>query len=125
MNAFIQFAENHTPAPVKARRRALEKRAEALAANAREQDIGLREYRRWRKEGVAEALAGPHGPALAALIASLKATTWDGIDERAVAATWATADTHTQAVVRSITSAFIVDKRVAAGLPPFDDQIPF
>jgi hypothetical protein len=126
VNAFLELAERQLPNPVKARQRAVEKRAEALDRKKTNDDAGLKEWRRWRQEEVDQALAGPHGEDIATLIARLKAVKrWNDIDSAGIAAAWQSADGGTRALVTRIVNAFVIRLREAAGLPPFDDPVPF
>lgn len=124
-NTFESFGERKTAAPVKARQRAARKRAETLAAKRTENDTSLEEWLRWRRQEVTEALAGPHGGKLAALIAYLKKAQWKDIEAAAIITDWAGFDRDTRALVIRIVNAFITAKREGSGLMPFDDPLPF
>jgi hypothetical protein len=123
VNPFEQFAEQTIVAPRKARVRADAKRAEVLAAKAEETGTCLKEWHRWRQGQVSKALAGPHGAAIADLLTRLKAAThWkdaDGVaDPQGL-------DPDTQFLARRLINDRIMQLREAAGLAPFDDEIPW
>ena len=103
MNAFLDLAERQIPAPVKARRRAAEtRRARAQEKALAERDAQLRHWEHEHREQLAMALAGPHGPALAALVALLDATTLESgpaLIERVRVDNWCTADDNTRFLV--------------------------
>ena len=128
MNAFLKFAEQQTPAAVKARQRATEKRrAKATEKALAERDDLFRLWKQWRRERLETLLAGPHGEAAGALVAFLQTMTLDD-GERLVefvrAADWARADADTRFEVLSLINATIVALRERAGLPAFDDALP-
>lgn len=124
-NAFETFADEKIPRPVKARLKAARKRTEAIIESRVEDEACLREWLQWRRQEVTEALAGPHGGKLAALIAYLKRAQWNEIEAAAIVTDWAGFDRDTRALVLRIVSAFILVKRLDAGLVPFDDSLPF
>jgi hypothetical protein len=124
MNAsptLFDFADGKTSS----KRYAETKRAEVLAEKRSDDDILIKQWRRWRQSEITQGLAGPHGEALAGLIAELKAaTSWKAIDAKKLLDQWREADRDSQALVRRVVNAFVASKREAAKLPPFDDQIP-
>src|SRR5262249_561952 len=68
-DAHLELAERQTPGPVKARQRAAEtRRARAQEKALAERDAQFRRWEHERREQLAAALAGPQGPALAALV---------------------------------------------------------
>jgi hypothetical protein len=126
VNAFEAFADQHTAAPVKARRRAAAKRAEALDRRRRDDTLCLREWRRGRSEEVSKALSGPHNALVRALIKTCRAAPlWSNIDPAQLLAPFAGLDRDTYALARRIVSTFLANKRETVGLPPFDDPLPF
>jgi hypothetical protein len=125
VNAFLDLAERQVTAPVKAKRRAVEKRAEQHAAKTDEQKTCLKQWHRWRREQLDEALNGPHGPAIAALLDQLKnANSWAEIDPAVLLGAWHAADADTQFIVRRLISDRVIELRERAQLAPFDDPIP-
>src|SRR5262245_34243920 len=100
MNAFLEFAEKQTPASVKARQRAAEKRRAEKAEKAlAERDDLFRLWKKWRRERLDELLAGPHGEVTRELIAFLQAMALDDgerLVEMVRAAGWARADANTR-----------------------------
>jgi hypothetical protein len=128
MNAFLEFAEKQTPASVKARRRAVEKRRATEAEKAlAERDDLFRLWKRWRHERLETLLAGPHGDAARKLVAFLQAMTLDDgarLVEFVRAAGWAHADADTKFEVLSLINTTITALRERAKLPPFADPLP-
>jgi hypothetical protein len=124
MNAFLDLAERQIRAPVKARQRAAERRAEINKPS--QESAQLKEWRQWRDGQLNDALAGASGLAIAGLIGHLRSVThWAEIDSGGILATWRSADSDTQFIVRRLISDRIAELREAAGLPPFDDPLPF
>jgi hypothetical protein len=125
MNAFLDLAERQIPAPVKARRRAAEKRA----ATREEKALAERDaqFRHWQREHRAEldaALAGPHGGALARLV--LDAMTLESdrtLIEQVRPDDWRTADGDIRFLVLRLVGEAIMRLRERNGLPPFDDPL--
>ena len=128
MNAFLEFAEKQTPASVKARQRAAEKRrtTESKKALAERDDL-FRLWKRWRRERLETLLAGPHGDAARELVAFLQAMTLDDgaqLVELVCAAGWGHTDADTKFEILSLINAAITALRERAKLPPFDDPLP-
>src|SRR5262249_31490029 len=127
MNAFLDLAETQIPAPVKARRRAAEKRA----ATREEKALAERDaqFWHWQREHRAEldaALAGPHGGALAQLVAFLDAMTLESdrtLIEQVRPDDWRTADGDIRFLVLRLVGEAIMRLRERNGLPPFDDPL--
>jgi hypothetical protein len=127
MNAFLEFAEKQTPASVKARQRAAEKRRTTAAEKAlAERDDLFHLWKRWRHERLETLLAGPHGDVARELIAFLQRMTLDDgaqLVELVCAADWAHADADTKFEVLSLIDATITALRERAKLPPIDDPL--
>jgi hypothetical protein len=122
MNAFLDLAERQMTAPAKARQRAVERRVEARTSKA----DPLKELRAWHQQQLEEALAGPYGKEIAALLAFLKNLSLDDdVDEIMQGDAWRTADRDTCFFANRLINARIVELREAAGLVPFDDALPF
>jgi hypothetical protein len=129
MNAFLEFAEKQTPASVKARQRATEKRRATKAEEKAlaERDDLFRLWKRWRHERLETLLAGPHGDAARELVAFLQAMTLaDGarLVEFIRAAGWEHTDADTKFEVLSLINATIIALRERAELPPISDALP-
>ena len=132
MNAFLDYAEKQTPASVKARQRATEKRRATAAQKAAdkalaERDVMFAEWERWRRERLEVLLAGPHGAAAQELVAFLNAMNLDDgekLVEHVRAAGWGETDADTRFEILSLISATITALRERAKLPPFDDPLP-
>jgi hypothetical protein len=102
------------------------KRTEALEHRRQDDTACLREWRRWRSEEVARAIAGPHGAIIRTLIETCRAAPlWSDIEPAQVLAPFVGLDPDTHALARRIVSSFVAAKREATGLVPLDDPIPF
>jgi hypothetical protein len=127
MNAFLDLAERQVPAPAKARRRAAEtRRARAQERALAERDAQFRHWQREYRKELDAALVGPHGGALARLIAFLDAMTMESANalvEHVRADGWHSADASTRFLVLHLIGAAIVQLREQSGLPPFDDPL--
>jgi hypothetical protein len=128
VNAFLDYAEKQTPATVKARQRAAEKRRATAAEKAlAERDDLFHLWKLHRQERLEALLAGPHGAAARELVAFLQAMTLDDGDrlvEFVRAAGWARADADTRFEILSLLDASIVALRERANLPPINDALP-
>jgi hypothetical protein len=127
VNAFLELAERQISAPVKARRRAAEaRRARAKEKALAERDTQFRHWKREHRQELDAALAGPHGGALARLVAFLDTMTMESgqaLIERIRVDNWPAADDATRFLVLRLASAAIVRLRERNGLPPFDDPL--
>jgi hypothetical protein len=128
VNAFIDYAERSTPASVKARQRAAEKRRATAAEKAlAERDDLFHLWKLHRQERLEALLAGPHGAAARELVAFLQTMTLDDGDrlvEFVRAAGWARVDADTRFEILSLINSAIVAARERAKLPPIDDALP-
>jgi hypothetical protein len=124
-DAFLDFAERETPAAVKARQHAVEKRREKAKEKAlRERDDLFQFWRQWRHERIETLLAGPHGAKTQALLAFLQTMSLeDGpqLIEFVRADDWHRADPFE---ILSLIDAALTTLREQHGLPPFDDARP-
>jgi hypothetical protein len=131
MNAFTDYAEKQTPAAVKARQRATEKRRAAAAEKAAQKALAERDdlfalWKVWRKERLNTLLSGPHGSAAQALVAFLQTMTLgDGarLVEHVRVADWEHTDEDTRFEVMSLIDHAIATLRTRAKLTPFDDPL--
>jgi hypothetical protein len=128
MNAFLDYAEKQTPAAVKARQRAVEKRRAKAAEKAlAERDDLYRLWKKWRRERLDALLNGPHGAAAQELVAFLQAMKLeDGarLVELIRAGGWERADADTKFEVLSLINITITALRERAGLEPLSDPLP-
>jgi hypothetical protein len=128
VNVFIRYAESQTPAAVKARQRAAEKRRATAAEKAlAERDDLLRLWKKWRHERLETLLNGPHAAAAQELVAFLQTMTLnDGarLVKFIRAAGWERANADTKFEVLSLINITITSLRERAGLDPFDDPLP-
>ena len=127
MNAFLDYAAKQTPAAVKARQRAAEKRRATAAEKAlAERDSLLCLWKLWRKERLEALLSGPYGAAARGLVAFLQTMTLndgDRLVEFVRAADWARADADTRFEVLSLINVTITALRERAKLPPIADAL--
>jgi hypothetical protein len=128
VNAFLDYAERSTPASVKARQRAAEKRRATAAEKAlAERDDLFHLWKLHRQERLEKLLAGPCGAAARELVAFLQTMTLDDGDrlvELVRAGGWAHVDADTKFEVLSLINSAIVAVRERAKLPPIDDALP-
>ena len=132
MNPFLKFAEEQTPAAVKARQLATEKRRVTAAQKAADNALAERKdlfrlWKKWRRERLETLLAGPHSAAAGELIAFLRAMTLDDgarLVEFVRAAGWERADADTKFEVLSLINAAITALHERAKLPPINDALP-
>jgi hypothetical protein len=128
MNAFLDYAEKQTPAAVKARQRAVEKRRATAAEKAlAERDSLLCLWKLWRRERLEALLSGPYGNTARELVAFLQTMALDDGDrlvEFVRAAGWERADADTKFEVLSLINASITALRERAELPPIADALP-
>jgi hypothetical protein len=127
-DAFLDFAEQQTPAPVKARQRAAEKHREKAKEKAlAERDDLFRVWKRWRHERLEALLAGPYGESVRELLTFLQTMSLDDgsrLIEFVRASDWHRADPDTRFEILSLINAALTTLREQHGLPPFDDALP-
>jgi hypothetical protein len=127
MNAFLDYAEKQTPAAVKARQRAVEKRRAKAAEKAlAERDDLFHLWKQWRREQLEALLSGPHGAAAQELVAFLQTMTLDDgarLLEFVRAAGRGNVDADTKFEVLALINHAITALRERAKLPPFDDPL--
>jgi hypothetical protein len=127
-DAFINFAEQQTPAAVKARQRAAEKRREKAEEKAlAERDDLFRLWKRWRHERLEALLAGPYGESVRELLAFLQTMSLDDgpqLIEFVRAGDWHRTDPDTRFEILSLINTALTMLREQQGLPPFDDALP-
>jgi hypothetical protein len=128
MNAFLDHAEKHTPAAVKARQRATEKRRATAAEKAlAERDDLFRLWKKWRQERLEALLNGPHGAAaheLVAFLQTMKLEDGARLVELIRTAGWERADADTKFEVLSLINITITALRDRAELASIDDPLP-
>jgi hypothetical protein len=91
-----------------------------------ERDYLLRHWRRWHRELVADALAGPHADLVKQVLEILSRMTLSSPErlEFVQAQGWATVDADTRALLLHQIDCRITALRERAGLSPFDDALP-
>lgn len=130
---FSQLAEAQTPAPVKRRQDAAEKRR--AAAKQAEQDLKDQQtlsklYRQWKEKKRHALLSGPHGKEVRGLVAFIDAMDLSSApalirvvqEGRGWIAVMSEDERHD---LLGIIGIGIARCREKAGLPSFDDEIPF
>jgi hypothetical protein len=126
--AFLDFAEEQTPAPVKIRQRAAKKRREKAKEKAlAERDDLFRLWKRWRHERLEALLAGPYGESVRELLAFLQTMPLnDGpqLIELVRAGDWHHTDPDTRFEILSLIDAALTALRERRDLAPFDDALP-
>jgi hypothetical protein len=127
VNVWEQFAESQIASPVKARRRAAEKRVQKKALKAAEEEQQLsRGYRKSLAEKREKLLASPYGAQAQALIDFLKGMTIEsGGDLIALveAGPWQNANADTRYEILSLIDRAIMRLRERNGLATFDDGL--
>jgi hypothetical protein len=127
-NAFTNFAEQNTPAAVKAHQRAAAKRrAKAAEKELQERDDLLHIWTKWRCERIEALLAGPHGAKARLLVAFLERMTLDHgpqLIEFVRVGAWHHTDPDTHFEILSLINSALITLRERAGLPLFDDALP-
>jgi hypothetical protein len=125
---FLNFADSQIPAPLKARHRAAEKRAEQARDKAlQERDHLLRNWLRLRGQRLAQLLAGPQGDAVRALVRFLDGITFEQaptLVEFIAASKLRTTDADIRFEILHLIDWAIASLREKQGLPPFDDALP-
>lgn len=131
-NFFDQIAAQQIPAPVRRKMDRAEKRDQAKQEAEREQkdqDTLAKFYRQWRRDQREALIAGPFGRDIRGLLQFLDTMTLSsapallGLVERA---RWIQRmPTSDRADLLSLIADRIARCREKAGLPPFDDEIPW
>jgi hypothetical protein len=128
MNAFLKYAEEYTPAPVRAKWRAAEKRQAKAAEKAlAERDTLFSCWKSWRRERLETLLAGPHGAAARKLVDFLQTLTLSGemrLVEHVRINGWTDVDSDTRFEALSLIDSSLIALRERAKLPPFTDPLP-
>jgi hypothetical protein len=129
--AFLELGERQVAAPRKARMRAAETRAArkktATETALDERGQQVRAWRRWHREQLDEALAGPHGRTLERLLRFLESMTLQSapaLVELVRSENWKSADYVTRLVALHEINGAITALRERHGLAPFDDGLP-
>jgi hypothetical protein len=129
-NAFLELGERQIAAPRKARMRGAETRAASKTAAYKrlaERDQQVRAWRRWHREQLEEALAGPHGCVLDRLVRFLESMTLrsaPALVELVRSEDWKSVDYATRLVALHEINGAITALREQHGLAPFDDGLP-
>jgi hypothetical protein len=121
-NPFAAFGEALAPTRKPRRTREAKPREKAL----QERECLSEAHRRWRKEGVAALLTGPHGAAARALLDFLDRMQPDNehdLIELVQSGPWRDADADTRFLILALVDAAIIRLRERDDLVPFDDPI--
>jgi hypothetical protein len=101
-------------------------------SKAREKELAdnkrlLHTWRQWHRDQLNEALRGPHGAKLQALLELLRGLTLESA-ERLIGflreQRWQSIDFHTRQVALHEIDRTVITLRCKAQLPPFDDALP-
>jgi hypothetical protein len=125
---FLNIADRQIAAPVKARQRAVERRAEArIDKDEANRERLMRAWCQWQQRQLDDALVGPYGGQITALLAFLKELCLDReveIVEFIRTDTWHSANADVRFLVMRLIGSRLAELREGAGLPPFDDPLP-
>jgi hypothetical protein len=124
MNAFLALADRQIAAPIKARRRAVEKRVRKAAAERELLSAAWRQRQGQRRDAL---LTGPYGDDARHLIGVLKGMAFDqgaALIRLIDAGPWRDANVEVRFEILALIDEHIVDLRARHGLPPFDDNLP-
>jgi len=128
VNSFLDIADRQISAPVKVRQRANERRAqERVDKEVIERSRLMRAWLQWQQRQLDDALVGPYGRHITALLAFLKELSLEREAELVgfvQAIEWQSADADTRFLVMRLIGSAIVELRERAGLVPFDDALP-
>jgi hypothetical protein len=127
-NLFLSIADQQISAPVKARQRAAEQRAQArIDKDQADREKLMRAWCVFQQRQIDDALVGPHGIQIAALLAFLKDLSLEREAELVdfvQADSWRCADPDTRFLAMRLIGSRLAKLREDAGLAPFDDPLP-
>ena len=127
-NLFLNIADQQISAPVKARQRATDRRAQArLDKEEADRERLMKAWCAVQQRQIDDALVGPHGIQIAALLAFLKDLSLEREAELVdfvQADSWRCADPDTRFLAMRLIGSRLASLRENAGLAPFDDPLP-
>jgi hypothetical protein len=127
-NLFLDIADQQIAAPVKARQQAADRRVQARID--RDEADRKRLMKAWcavQQRQIDDALVGPHGSQIAALLAFLKELSLEREAELVAfvqANSWRCANPDIRFLVMRLVGSRLAELREDAGLTPFDDPLP-
>jgi hypothetical protein len=127
-NLFLDIADQQIAAPIKARQQAADRRAQArIDKDEADRQRLMRAWCAVQQRQIDDALVGPYGAQIAALLAFLKELSLEReaeLVEFIRAGTWQSADPDTRFLVMRLVGSELAKLREEAGLEPFDDPLP-
>jgi hypothetical protein len=128
VNLFLNVADQQISAPVKARQRAADRRMQArLDKDEADRERLMKAWCAVQQRQIDDALVGPYGAQVTALLAFLKELTLEREAELVgfvQADSWHHADPDTRFLAMRLVGGRLATLRENAGLPPFDDPLP-
>jgi hypothetical protein len=125
---FLNIANQQTPAPVKARQRATDRRAQArIDKDQADHERLMKIWCQTQQRQIDDALIGPYGSQIAALLAFLKDLSLEReaeLVDLVQTNSWHCADADTRYLIMRLIASRLALLRENAGLPPFDDPLP-
>jgi hypothetical protein len=125
---FLNVADRQISSPVKARQRAADRREQArIDKDQADRERLMKVWCQTQQRQIDDALIGPYGNQIAALLAFLKELSLEReaeLVELVQANSWHCADPDTRYLVMRLIAGRLAQLRENAGLPPFDDPLP-
>jgi hypothetical protein len=127
-NPFLNIADQQISAPVKARQRATDRRAQArLDKEEADRERLMKAWCAVQQRQIDDALTGPYGAQIAALLAFLKKLSLEREAELVgfvQADSWRSANADIRFLAMRLIGSRLASLRENAGLAPFDDPLP-
>jgi hypothetical protein len=127
-NLFLNISDQQISSPVKARQRAADRRAQArLDKEEADREQLMKAWCAVQQRQIDDALVGPCGAQIGALLAFLKELSLDREAELVgfvQADSWHSANPDIRFLAMRLIGSRLVRLREDAGLPPFDDPLP-
>jgi hypothetical protein len=127
-NPFLSVADRQISAPVKARQRAADRRMQThIDKDEADRERLMKAWCAVQQRQIDDALVGPYGAQVAALLAFLKELSLEReaeLVEFVRADSWRGADPDTRFLVMRLVGSRLASLREDAGLAPFDDPLP-
>jgi hypothetical protein len=126
-NPFLNIADRQMAAPVKARQRAVDQRAQTrIDKDEIDRERLMKAWCQWQQRQLDDVLVGPYGAQIAALLAFLKELSLDReaeLVEFIRTDTWRSANADVRFLVMRLIGSTLAKLREEAGLAPFDDPL--
>jgi hypothetical protein len=127
-NLFLNIADQQISAPVKARQRAADRRAQVHTdKDQADREKLMRAWCVFQQRQIDDALVGPYGAQVAALLAFLKELSLEReaeLVEFVQADSWRDANADIRFLAMRLIGSKLAKLREDAGLAPFDDPLP-